>query len=550
MKSDCPSVETPLLVTSRDGAVLSTPFDARQWVLVFLVLGIVIRLTHYLMQFPYWLDERAVVVNLINADYHRLTQALQLDQVAPIPWLWLERFMAVHLGFRELSLRLPAIIAGVASVVLFAHAARRLLAGAALILAVAVFAVAYYPVRYSAEVKPYGVDLLVSLVFVSLALEWRREPSRTRWLWVLAGVTPLALAISFPAIFVVGAISCALVVPVWRGKKKRTLWPFLTFNTLALGSFLLLTQIYLKLEYSGVRQASAADWDDAFPPVFRAGALVSWFIRTFTGDLMAYPVGGNDGAGTHALLALGIGLTVLWRKDRRWFVTLTLGMFLFGLLASAMRLYPLAYHPRFTMYLAPVICLGVGLGVAQAIAWLRSPVWRRRVLCGVLILSCALGVGYALRDVTRCYKGSVDQIHRGFARWFWTECPDMQDVCVTTDMCRNIYEDTPDKAYLCYRAMFGRLPSIAFTNVSVLRVSTPQTVRCVLFHEEGSPRKDEEFAAWMSEMTTEYTLDDHLAYRVQSRLVETNIVGIYEVYYFLPRDRHLPKARGANADPG
>jgi hypothetical protein len=53
----------------------------------------------------------------------------------------------------------PALC-GLASVILFRHLAVRLLRGIPLVLAVGIFATAFYPVRHSAEIKPYASDLL------------------------------------------------------------------------------------------------------------------------------------------------------------------------------------------------------------------------------------------------------------------------------------------------------------------------------------------------------------------------------------------------------
>ena len=63
----------------------------------------------------------------------------------------------------------------------------------------AIFAVSFHPIRHAAEVKPYASDLLVALVLLALALDWRRTPDRTLWLWLLVAFVPVALALSHPA---------------------------------------------------------------------------------------------------------------------------------------------------------------------------------------------------------------------------------------------------------------------------------------------------------------------------------------------------------------
>ncbi len=114
------------------------------------------------------------------------------------------------------------MICGVVSVGLFRHVAARVVDGLPLLLAVAIFAVSFHPVRHAAEVKPYASDLLVSLVLLALALHWLRRPDRSLGLWRLVAFVPVAVALSHPALFIVGGVSLGLAVPIW---KQRGEWP-------------------------------------------------------------------------------------------------------------------------------------------------------------------------------------------------------------------------------------------------------------------------------------------------------------------------------------
>ena len=79
-----------------------------------------------------------------------------------------------------------------------------------MVLAVGVFAVTYSGLRYAAEVKPYAGDLMVSTLLLWLTVRWWRQPDDTRWLWALVAVVPLALGLSYPAVFVAGGASLAV----------------------------------------------------------------------------------------------------------------------------------------------------------------------------------------------------------------------------------------------------------------------------------------------------------------------------------------------------
>jgi hypothetical protein len=510
-------------------------FDTRRWLTAFLILGIAVRLSRYLLRFPLWGDEMSLAANLIHTSFLGITRPLQFKQAAPIPFLWMEHLNVLAFGFNEYSLRLVAILSGIISMVLFTRVARRILAGPALVFAVGVFAVSYFPIRSSAETKPYGSDLLVSLALVALAVEWHRQPSQTRWLWILAVATPLALAMSFPAIFTMGAISCSFVFPVWRRRDRGAVAAFLGFNVAIAISFILLQHFVLKAQYAGVHDAMENGWSATFPPVTHPLALIRWLLDAFTGEMLAYPIGGRHGGGTHAFLALAIGLIVFWRKNRPWFVTMTLAMFLLGFLAAAARRYPITGHPRFTQYLVPAICLAMGAGIAQAIAWLGQPEWQRRTLRGAVYVLFAIGVGCFAQDIMQPYKGPAEEIDRGFARWFWSEHPEMQDVCVFVEMHRQLYDGVVNPSYLCYRAMYERRSKLTGTDAHAIRASTAKPVRCVVFHMLDTTRQEDIFTAWMADMNSEYDLTGHATYRVPIHYGKPDEIGFYEAYYFTPR---------------
>lgn len=272
---------------------LPKPFaNANQWVTAFLVLGIVLRVSHYFVRFPLNGDEARLVANFVGATYGQLTHTLRFNQVAPVPFLWGELFLTKLLGFSEYSLRLIALIASVASLALFVHLAKRTLSGPAMVLAVAVFSVSGILIRYSAEAKPYSLDLLVALILITLVVEWWRTPVRVAWLWGLALFSPVALLLSFPSVFATGAIGATFAWPVWRSGDRRARWALAAFGGLLIGTFWVLLRIVVGSQYEGVHHDMVEHWQEAFPPVSHPWRLPLWSLRTFSGPIMAYPWGG------------------------------------------------------------------------------------------------------------------------------------------------------------------------------------------------------------------------------------------------------------------
>ena len=185
-----------------------------------MALGVLLRVGRYLTNYPVWGDEACLALSFPRRGYLDLLLPLEYGQICPILFLWAELTAVKLFGFSEMSLRLFPLICGVGSVFLFRHVAGRVLKGPPLLLAMAIFAVSIHPIRHSAEAKPYATDLLVALGLLALAIEWYRSPERTRWLWMMVGFTPIALAASYPAVLVAGGIGLALAPSVWRTRRR------------------------------------------------------------------------------------------------------------------------------------------------------------------------------------------------------------------------------------------------------------------------------------------------------------------------------------------
>src|ERR1700685_2927195 len=140
-----------------------------RWLGWFVLLGLLARIIRYAVCFPLWDDESFLCANFISRGFLDLLKPLDYHQVAPLVFLWIEAAATRIFGYSELALRLFPFVCGLISVVLFRRFASRLLSGFDLLLAVAIFAVSYPGIRYSAEAKPYGSDLLVSLVILWLS---------------------------------------------------------------------------------------------------------------------------------------------------------------------------------------------------------------------------------------------------------------------------------------------------------------------------------------------------------------------------------------------
>lgn len=289
-------VRTPILSLNwHDPAVLRTATTA------FVVLGVLLRLFRYLADFPLWCDEMRVAANLIDLRFGDLGKPLRYQQVAPLGFLALQIGAVKLLGFSTWSLRLVPAASAIASVFVFRHLAGRLLDGVALLVAMAMFAVAFWPIAFAGEVKPYAGDLLISLAILTLAVEWLKNPSEAWRLWLLAGVALAAVPLSLPSVFVTGGVFLTLARKAWREGPSRSRAALLFLGSFPAILFLLLMPFY-RLE-PHVQAFMDSYWAGAFPPRDGLLHLIGWLAEAHTGTMFAYPVGYAWGAASRRRFA-------------------------------------------------------------------------------------------------------------------------------------------------------------------------------------------------------------------------------------------------------
>ncbi len=148
------------------------------WVTFVLAAGLAWRIVRYAVVFPMWGDEAFVAVNFFFRGFGGMLETLDHQMVAPLGFLWTNLALSELLGRAEWALRLLPWAAGIAAFLLFWRLACRVLGRHAALVALALFAASYYPVRHAAEVKHYSLDLLISIAIIGLAHRVLERPER------------------------------------------------------------------------------------------------------------------------------------------------------------------------------------------------------------------------------------------------------------------------------------------------------------------------------------------------------------------------------------
>lgn len=497
--------------------------------------------------FPLWGDEALLAANLLDRDFVGLLRPLDSLQVAPYSFLAIEHIATLLLGYSEWSLRLFPLVCSLASLFLFHRLARLVFRGEAVVLAVGIFAVSYTGLRYSSEVKPYGVDLFVSTALLTLTASWWRRPDQLRWLWGLAAFAPLALALSFPAVFVASGTSLTVAYLLWTGKSRRGWLPWAIYNALILASFAGLYVLTMRTQEQASLGGMRECWDHAFPPLASPGQLPYWLLLAHSGPIFGQPVGGDHFGSIGTTLLCIVAVIELWRGRHRWFLLFCAAPFALNLAAAALRRFPYGGHMRMAMHLMPLVCLLAGFGVATLLRRLAARSAARPTPRGKLIGSrpanvaaialMILGTMFLARDCWLPCKDVQNLWLRDFSRWFWPSMGrDYELVCVEADLGEKF---SVSPFYRCYQRIYS--PRHAHGEPAHLeRVSKTRPLACVQYWSHFEPYDAAAFGQWLDKMKRDYELVACQHYPVRSDADGDAVPeppDRIEVYQFVPKLR-------------
>lgn len=521
-------------------------------------LGAAARLLRFLLRFPLWEDESFLAANYLDRGFAGMLEPLVFHQVAPLGYLWVELALVKLLGFTEYTLRLWPLAAGLGSLLLFIHLSRRLLQGVARLFAVGLMAVSYPCIRYSAEAKPYGPDLFVSLLLLVLLVEWWRRPHRSRWLWALAVAAPAAVVLSYPALFVIAAAVVLSGLLLATRPQPRPWLAWLSLGASTACAFLLVYMTSTRNQQAAELAWMQAYWQNAMPPLHSLTELLGWLAVTHTSDLVAFPFGGPRGASAASAVCAAVGLAVLFKHKRGGTLLIVLTPLATNLLAAVLQRYPYGAHAKFSQYAAPGLCIVIGLGLASILgATQRRAVRARRAVWLTAGALAALAPAVMLRDLTHPYKARSDAQARDFARWFWHDAAyNSELVCLKTDLgvcfSPETYRELGWSAtYLCNQRIYSpRHAAGAPPNWS--RISTRWPLRCVQFRAGKWPYDRAAFESWLAQMQTQFELvgqDSFPLPRFDKRGRTLLTMDYIDVFTFVPRSATPAVAGRAERSP-
>ena len=417
------------------------------------VVGAGARIRLFLDRQSLWLDEAMLALNIGRRSFLHLLDPLSYDQAAPAIFLWAVKSFTLLFGMHELSMRAPALLAGILLPPLVWQLGRRVSDEATALVASGLVALSPILVAYSNDAKPYTLDAVATAALLILALRYRGDASpRNCALLIVAGA--LAIWSSFPAVFTLAAILAVLCIDTLDARDRRT--------TSALAIATAVWGATFAIHHAVV--IARATEDSALADFWR-GAMIDiatpgWTIRARVsiGELI-WPFTSLTYRAQLLVSASSfvIGTAVLWRSRSWRTALLVVAPIAMGLSASAISEYPVVQ--RLALFASPVAAVVLALAVTAAWNAAAGPAMR------VVIAGAAIGLfttAFTIRTPTDSHQEGVrtmveefGQLRRG-APVYGLAGGVAQWACETTDWSH------PDSARLDRYARVGSVGGYAF----------------------------------------------------------------------------------------
>ena len=275
-------------------ALLKKIYYSRWLPLVLIFIGIALRLYQYFINHTLWLDEAFIAINIIRSSFEELLLPLKYySQSAPIIFLELTKLITTVWNNSEFAFRLLPLLAGIFSTVSAYFLGRKFLNKKAGIIFLALITFSRYDIYYSAELKQYSIEFLVTILILIVVINvyYSNYNLRSSLIALITGA--ILIFCSYSSIFIILGVSAALIIRIFLKKKdiKNRSILFLILTILCWSASFLVN--YLLFIKGSPTEAYNNYWTglNAFPP-FPPNSMANflWYPKTFL-NLIKDPLG-------------------------------------------------------------------------------------------------------------------------------------------------------------------------------------------------------------------------------------------------------------------
>lgn len=359
--------------------------------LLFLSLGILIRFRNYFSNFSFWCDEAAFAVNILDFNILDLFGPMHMNQVAPIGFCLVVKFMVLLLGNSEMVFRLLPFLGGTTALFLTFVFVCRMVGLWPALLCMAQLCVSNEAIYYTHNFKPYATDLAIALLLMFSAYENRDGNT----FWSRFGKTGimgiLAVWFSFPSAFVLGGIGVFWLGAAMRKKSGRQFIFLSVVSMCWLASF---SVQYHFLSGQTENPVLLEFWKKYFMPFPPGGWQDLYFFQEVLPGVFKNPL--RTWHGTVSGLLFLMGCFFMWRRHMAG-LFLILTPLILNLVASGIQKYP--FGDRMLLW----AFVNLMMPVAVLLIWLsrRKGRWRwmKYAVSALIILNLAKPATHVVKSL-------------------------------------------------------------------------------------------------------------------------------------------------------
>ena len=332
---------------------------------IFLLAGISLRTYHYIINHTIWYDEAVLLVNIEEKSLGELVGKLDYEVAAPPLFVWSLKCVGLLVGDNPYFWRLLPFLASCGTLLLISWIGRRYLPPFAAIVLTGMVAFSDAFIWLGCNVKPYIVDAFMATCLLAGYLRTANWSIKHR-LWLISVTAPVVLTLSYPAMFLYGALSVVFLRAVWREQTRE--------NIIALSMAVFVVALTAAVLYLGPITAQRVSglvnhWNNKFPDPQRPWTVPGWIVGN---TLLVFHFCYNPIGVVAAIFAV-IGCVWCVRRGLSDWAIIAVGPLILTLFAAFVKSYPYSGN-RLILFAAPGLGFLIALGAAEVHTWLQQKI--------------------------------------------------------------------------------------------------------------------------------------------------------------------------------
>lgn len=210
-----------------------------------IIFGIYLRVNQYLQNRNLWLDECFFAFSVFDNDLFNNLQLQKYNQLSPLGFVFIEKFIVSLFGHSEYALRFFPLICGIASILLFYRLLKYFYSGIALIIPLSLFSFSSQLIYFSSEAKQYSSDVLITILLVLTGLKLQDKNTNNTLKNLILYSSVFYIFFSLTSVFTLSAITIYFLTKYFILNRKLLVKENVIFSIGWISGFI----VYLNYNY-------------------------------------------------------------------------------------------------------------------------------------------------------------------------------------------------------------------------------------------------------------------------------------------------------------